>query len=149
MIDFNTQLNTILYADDDIDDLQLVEEAFSIYSPSVKLITAKDGVEALSYLFDLKEREIIPCLIILDINMPRMSGKEVLVKLRQTPDFSDVPVILFTTSSMPLDVEFSQKYKAGFLTKPVDIRQMDAIAATFIESCSEEVRSSIRRSGDI
>lgn len=147
MTDFKTQPNTILYADDDLDDLQLVQEAFSTYSPNVKLITAKDGVEALSYLFDLKEEDRLPCLIILDINMPRMSGKEVLVKLRQTPDFTDVPVVLFTTSSLPSDVDFSQKYKAGFLTKPVDIRQMDEITAKFIESCSEEARDSIRRSG--
>ncbi len=148
MTDHNTQPKTILYADDDLDDLQLVAEAFSAYSPDVKLLTAKDGVEALSCLLDLKEAESLPCLIILDINMPRMSGKEVLVKLRQTPGFTDIPVILFTTSSMPLDVDFSQKYKAGFLTKPVDIRQMDEIAAKFIESCSEEVRNSIRRPGD-
>jgi CheY-like chemotaxis protein len=77
-----------------------------------------------------------------------MSGKEVLMKLRQTPDFTDVPVILFSTSSMPLDVDFSQKYRAGFLTKPVDVRQMDTIAAKFIESCSEEARTSIRRRAD-
>ena len=148
MTDLKPKTNTILYADDDIDDLQLVEEAFSTYSPSVQLITTKDGVEALTHLFDLKDQDLVPCLVILDINMPRMSGKEVLIKLRQTPDFADVPVILFTTSSMPLDVDFSQKYRAGFLTKPVDIRQMDEITAKFIGTCSEEVRNSIRRTVD-
>jgi hypothetical protein len=48
---------------------------------------------------------------------------------------------------MPADMEFAEKYKAGFLTKPIDIRQMDAIAAKFIERCSEEVRNSVARKG--
>ncbi len=137
--------NIVLYADDDIDDLQLVQEAFSRYSSNVEMVTVTDGTEALSYLKNLSEFDPTPCLIILDINMPRMSGKEALMKLRQFARFEEVPVMLFTTSSMPIDITFAARYKAGFLTKPIDIRQMDVITDQFIDHCTEEVKKNIRR----
>ncbi len=104
-----------------------------------------DGSEAISYLTNLSQFDPTPCLVILDINMPRMTGKEALIKLRQLDRFETVPVMLFTTSSLPSDIEFARRYKAGFLTKPIDIRQMDVITDQFIEHCTEEVRKNIRR----
>jgi CheY-like chemotaxis protein len=135
----------VLYADDDYDDLMLVKEAFTQYSKNVELVTVPDGFHALSYLKNLSENEPSPCLIILDINMPRMDGKEALVKLRQIDRYKDVPAILFTTSSQPSDKDFATRYDAGFLTKPIDYRQMDMIADKFIEHCADEVKKNIRR----
>jgi len=135
----------VLYADDDHDDLLLVKEAFSLYSKNVELVTVPDGFHAISYLKNLSEDEPAPCLIILDINMPRMDGKEALVKLRNIDRFKDVPAILFTTSSMPADREFAYKYNAGFLTKPINYKQMDKIADEFIEHCADQVKQNIRK----
>jgi CheY-like chemotaxis protein len=137
--------NIVLYADDDTDDIQLVTEAFLNYSQNVELITVDDGLEALSYLKNLSTDDPAPCLIILDINMPRMDGKEALIKIRQMQRFEDVPSILFTTSSQPRDKDFAEKYNAGFLTKPIDFTQMDIIAAKFIEHCASEVKKDIRK----
>ncbi len=137
--------NVVLYADDDPDDLQLVKDAFSHYSQNVELVTVWDGAEALSFLNNLPDQAPTPCLVILDINMPRKNGKEVLVKLRETERFEDIPVILFTTSSMPQDKDFADKYKAGFVTKPIDYKQIDLIANTFIEHCTEEIKKKIRK----
>ena len=137
--------NIVLYADDDTDDIQLVREAFFSYSQNVELVTASDGLEALSFLKNLSIGDPAPCLIILDINMPRMDGKEALIKIRQMKQFDDIPAILFTTSSQPRDKEFAEKYKAGFVTKPIDITQMDIIAGQFIEHCSDEIKKNIRK----
>ncbi len=137
--------NIVLYADDDIDDLQLVKDAFNRYASNVEVVMVNDGSEAISYLNNLSQFDPTPCLVILDINMPRMTGKEALIKLRQLDRFETVPVMLFTTSSLPSDIEFARRYKAGFLTKPIDIRQMDVITDQFIEHCTEEVRKNIRR----
>lgn len=137
--------NIILYADDDHDDLQLVREAFDRYASNVEVVTVKDGSEAITYLKSLSHIDPAPCLVILDINMPRMNGKEALVKLRQMERFESVPVMLFTTSSMPADLDFANKHKAGFLTKPIDIRQMDVITDLFIDHCTEETRKKIKK----
>ena len=137
--------NIVLYADDDSDDIQLVREAFFNYSQNVELVTASDGLEALSFLKNLSIDDPAPCLIILDINMPRMDGKEALIKIRQMKRFEEIPSILFTTSSQPRDKEFAEKYHAGFLTKPIDITQMDIIAGKFIEHCSDEIKKNIRK----
>jgi CheY-like chemotaxis protein len=135
----------VLYADDDIDDLQLVVDAFSPYASMVEVITVNDGTEALAYLRNLAPSDPIPCLIILDINMPRLSGKDTLVQLRKMERFHSVPVMLFTTSSLLRDKEFAAEYDAGFLTKPIDVRQMDVITGRFISHCSNEVQENIRR----
>ena len=137
--------NIVLYADDDPDDLELVQEAFSKYSRNVEVLTFSDGSGVISYLERLTEADPVPCLIILDINMPYLNGKEILVRLRQKENFAQVPVVLFTTSSQPLDEKFAVRYNAGFITKPIDLRQMERITAEFIDHCAEDTRNKIRR----
>lgn len=140
-----TPKNIVLYADDDPDDLQLVNEAFAQYAKDVEVVTVTDGRSALNYLENLPELEPAPCLIILDVNMPVFDGKQVLVQLRDMERFKDVPVVLFTTSSLPSDKTFAGLYKAGFITKPLNLKQMELIIDQFIEHCVEEVKKKIRR----
>ncbi|MBC7949118.1 MAG: response regulator [Chitinophagaceae bacterium] len=135
----------VLYADDDPDDLQLVTESFEKYSTNVEVVTLNHGEEVLSYLGQISSLDPSPCLIILDINMPMMNGKEVLVNIRNMEQFNDVPVILFTTSSVHVDSAFAKKYNAGFITKPLNSSQMAKITNEFIEHCSEEIKKNIRR----
>jgi CheY-like chemotaxis protein len=137
--------NIVLYADDDMDDLELVQESFARYTRNVDVITAKDGIQALSYLQGLTDDDPSPCLIILDINMPVLNGKEVLRKLRSLEKFESLPVVLFTTSSFPQDESFARKYNAGFVTKPLDVNQMEKITDLFIDHCTDEIKKNIRR----
>ena len=137
--------NIVLYADDDIDDLQLIKEAFFPYSDKVELVTVSDGLEAVSYLENIPLHQPTPCLIILDINMPRMDGKEALKVIREINRFEEIPAILFTTSSQTKDKEFAQAYKAGFLTKPADYNQVDLIAGKFIEHCTSEIKNHLQK----
>ena len=138
-----TPKNIVFYADDDTDDLELVQEAFGRYTNNVEVVTARDGVQALSYLQSMDEYASVPCLIILDINMPLLNGKDVLRKIKDIPPLASVPVVLFTTSSSPLDKEFAKKYNAGFITKPLDVSQMQIITELFIDHCSDEVKNKI------
>jgi len=140
-----TPKSIVFYADDDPDDLQLVQEAFRHYARNVDFVTANNGSEALSYFYNLPQEDPLPCLIILDINMPLVGGKQVLKTLRSQERFADVPIVLFSTSSMPTDKKFADQYGAGFITKPLDLHQMEVIADQFIEHCTEEVRKKIRR----
>lgn len=135
----------VLYADDDEDDLMLVQEAFASYAANVEVITASDGTEALLFLENLSPLDPTPCLIILDVNMPRMNGKEALREIRKRERFEETPVALFTTSSLLLDKAFATKYKASFVTKPIDVTQMALIADQFIENCTDEIKKNIQR----
>lgn len=140
-----TPKNIVFYADDDIDDLELVQDAFARYSNNVEVVTAKNGIQASAYLEALGEKDPAPCLIILDINMPLLNGKEVLKKVRSNPRFESIPVVLFTTSSQPQDQEFAKKFNAGFVTKPLDVSQMEVITELFIDHCTDEIKKNIRK----
>lgn len=131
--------HTILYADDDLDDLFIVSQAFKAQESDVTIIHAKNGLEALTYLDELHARNTRPCLVILDINMPGMNGREALVKIRQSNIFKKLPVVLFTTSSSLLDREFARKWNADFITKPLIYSELEGLARIFISLCGSEI----------
>lgn len=133
----------VLYADDDADDLMLMQLAFNEYAANVEVITACDGKEALLYLENLSPDDAAPCLIILDVNMPRMNGKEALKAIRAIDRFEKTPIVLFTTSSFLPDRTLAEEYNAGFMTKPLEAKEMEVIAAQFMEHCSDEVKKNI------
>jgi CheY-like chemotaxis protein len=137
--------NIVLYADDDSDDLELVQDAFLRYSVNVEVIAVSDGSQALDFLNKLGDNHPGPCLIILDINMPIFNGKDVLKRIRSIERFEKVPVVLFTTSSLPQDQTFARKYNAGFVTKPLDVTQMQQITELFIDHCTDEIKKNIRK----
>ena len=74
-----TTKHVVLYADDDSDDQQLIKQAFQQYDSNILVQSASNGEEALIHLKNLDLQHHRPCLIILDINMPKMNGKEALV----------------------------------------------------------------------
>ena len=135
----------VLYADDDIDDIKFVEESFSETTKNIELVTAYNGLDLVRYLEKLTPFDPNPCLVILDVNMPLMNGKETLLKIREMSRFQNIPVVLFTTSSTDFDKSFAEKYNAGFVTKPLDNRQMKEITDKFIEQCTDEVQRNIRK----
>ncbi len=143
MIKDDTSQYIVLYADDDEDDVDLMQEAFSKYSSNMSVVARNDGLEVLNFLKESAPNKKLPCLVILDINMPRLDGKESLRQLRKIEDYNDVPIVLFTTSSSPEDARFAKKFNAGYLTKPMDANQIELIADEFLNYCSEEVRKDI------
>ena len=137
--------NIVLYADDDPDDLELVQDAFARYSNNVEVLSFMDGVSALSYLQELSPLEPSPCLVILDINMPILGGKEILVRLRQMDKFQTVPVVLFSTSTMPDDKQFAECNGAGIITKPLSMHQMEAVIHLFIDHSQLEIQKALHK----
>jgi CheY-like chemotaxis protein len=135
----------VVYADDDLDDLDFVERAFSDYTQTVELVSFPHAKKALEFLQSLAEQNICPCLIILDINMPEINGKDLLVQLRSYEHYASTPIVLFSTSSSPWDIRFAETHRAVLITKPITYDQMDNIMEEFIQHCSEEVRNAIKR----
>jgi CheY-like chemotaxis protein len=133
--------STILYADDDLDDLFIVEQAFAPFSDHINLVHVTDGGSALSCLRRLCDGGQKPCLILLDMNMPVMDGRQALVQIRRTEEYQNLPVAVFTTSSSPMDKEFAKQWNAHFYTKPISFDDLQHLARTFINLCADEVPS--------
>ena len=118
---------TILLAEDEPADAHLVKTALSENHILADLRHVVDGREALEYLRRQGPRFADaprPNLILLDLNMPRMDGRECLTVLKQDPDLSGIPVVVLTTSDVERDVVASYSLgAAGYITKPVDVLQ--------------------------
>ena len=79
-----------------------------------------------------------PRLIILDINLPGMNGKEILVRLRQTERWRRVPVLLFSTSNSEADKRFAARWNAGCMLKPSAVPDLLSLPEKFIRYCKEK-----------
>jgi CheY-like chemotaxis protein len=139
-----TAKQLIVYAEDDQDDIDLVKESFESYSRNIDLVCLSNGQAVLDYL-TAPGVKASPCLIILDLNLPGIGGFEVLKRLRNTAKYRNTPIVLFTTSSLPRDKAFAHFYGAGFVTKPINYKQMDEIIHKFVEHCTDEVKNTIRK----
>jgi CheY-like chemotaxis protein len=93
-------MTTVLLAEDDIDDQELLADAFSEIDPSIRLISFISGKKILSYLEDLGEKEI-PAMIILDYNIPELNGAEILKRLEGNKRYESIVKIVWSTSNSP------------------------------------------------
>src|SRR4051794_40368807 len=108
---------TFFIVDDDIDDQELFMEAVSEVDQSIECISASDCEEALDLLKSGKV--VLPDMIFLDLNMPRLNGKQCLAELKRQANLKHIPVIIYSTSSEKKDIEETTKLGAAhFLTKP-------------------------------
>ena len=113
---------TILYIDDDQDDLLIFEESVSNLFPEIKLYKTQSSEEGMDILNQLeKENKPFPSLIMIDMNMPKMNGRETLRRIRNNQKWQDIPVAIFTTSANAEDVNFCKKYGAPCITKPMSL----------------------------
>ena len=135
----------VLYADDDADDRDLVREAFEEFSTVIELVTFEEGGALLDFLKKLTPLQPKPCLIILDVNMHGLDGKQTLRRLRATEEYNEIPVVLFTTSTLPSEAAFAQSYSAGFVTKPLHGAQINGIINELIDHCGNELKDRIKK----
>lgn len=128
---------TILCVDDDEDDLFFIKEAIGMQSFPFNIRQAKNGAEALAELERGRLRDELPCLIIMDMNMPRMDGKQALLRIRQQPELMRIPVVIFTTSSNIQDRNYFEAQGIRFITKPFDYRNFTHQIVDLLAFCAE------------
>lgn len=120
----------ILVAEDDADDRFLLETAFAEKGYQEKLTFVENGVELLDYLRNLhpdeqKTDSALPGFILLDLNMPKKDGREVLKEIKEDPRFKKIPVIVFTTTKN--EHEVNRCYELGantYVVKPVGFESL-------------------------
>lgn len=114
----------ILLVEDNPLDLDLTLRAFAAKNISNPIQVARDGEEALDYFERWEKGEPTPIVILLDLNMPKVNGLEVLEKLKSHPDFKTIPVVILTTSSESSDLQSA--YQLGvnsYIVKPVSFEK--------------------------
>ena len=119
----------IWIVDDDPDDLYLMEQAFKECSFEVRTFNAPLSFELLSALEE-SHRKDIPKVLVLDINMPQVSGKELLAAIRKNPQFRHLPIVMFTTSNSRRDrIECLELGANCYITKPTSYPSMVKICS--------------------
>ena len=116
----------ILLVEDDPGDELITREAFEHNKLKNRLHVAHDGEEGLNYLYRRGEFADAPRpdLILLDLNLPKYGGRQLLEKIKSDPDLAGIPVVVLTTSSAEEDIIKSYKLHANaYVTKPVDLDQ--------------------------
>jgi two-component system, chemotaxis family, response regulator Rcp1 len=120
----------ILLVEDNAGDVRLTQEALSHSKIPSRLNYVVDGEQAISYLTKngVFKDSTKPDLIILDLNLPKIDGREVLGKIKNNPDLSMIPVVVLTTSSAEQDIKQSYALHANcFITKPLNYDSFDKI----------------------
>jgi CheY-like chemotaxis protein len=120
----------ILLVEDDPGDVLITTEALADSVVDYELAVVEDGEEALDYLNQRGEHEGVtrPDLVLLDLNLPRVSGREVLAEVKAHPDLAAIPVIILSTSDAEDDVVTTYKLHANaYVTKPVDFDQFHQV----------------------
>jgi len=122
----------VLYVDDDEDDRFLLTEAIRDMAPALKVVEAENGIKALEYLKDAKNN--LPCLVVLDINMPYMDGKQTLERIKADQDLSGLDVVIFTSSENPNDKMFFKSKGVNMVVKPFDNKSLKQIVKRFVDA---------------
>jgi len=125
-----TPRTTVLLAEDDSEDWILTKAAFARANPAVQLERFPNGLELLNHVLRLRRDDsmhdaIWPGFILLDLNMPKLDGWEVLSQIKSDPRLRSIPVVIFSTSNSIRDVW--RAYQSGansFLTKPASLQDL-------------------------
>ena len=110
-------MKSVLFIDDDEDDKLVFGHALKAIDTSIQYLTASDGLEALKILNE--DLVILPDLIFMDLNMPKMDGFTCLDKIKKSKELKEIPVLILSTSTNPRDMEKARSLGAtNFITKP-------------------------------
>lgn len=121
--------NPILLVEDNPVDLDLTLRAFAARKITNKILVARDGEEALKYIEHWENGEPVPVVILLDLNMPKVNGLEVLEKIKSHPRFKTIPIVILTTSSESKDLKSAYLLGANsYIIKPVDFEKFIDVA---------------------
>lgn len=129
--------SVILCVDDDEDDLFFIKEIIESQGYSFQIKEARNGWEALNYLEEGLSKDELPCLIIMDMNMPRMDGRQTISKIKENEQLAKVPIVVFTTSSNIAHQTYFESQNIRFVTKPFDYKVFTKEIINLLAYCAD------------
>ncbi len=131
----NPDQKTILYVDDDADDRELLRHAMQKIAPELTIAFSENGVLALELLNERKKTASLPCLIVLDLNMPFLTGRQTFERIQADPLLKHIPVVVLTSGENPLDKSLFSRDGIPYFTKPIEPIALEVIAHDMIGLC--------------
>lgn len=125
----------ILYMEDDPDDLELLRYSLQMIDVDVEIIHTWNGDEGLKKLKELKRAGNLPSMILLDINMPRLNGKEVFNRILDDEELAKIPVAVLSTSTNNPDKSFFHRFNVPMLNKPGDLQPFIMALKQLLKNC--------------
>jgi len=140
----------VLLVEDSPGDVRLTQEAFRTVNETINLHVASDGVEAMAFLN--REGANVhaprPDFILLDLNLPKMDGREVLAKIKADDGFRSIPTVILTTSEAESDIVSSYRLQANaYLSKPVQLEAFESVVRSINDFWLIKVRLPQRQTG--
>lgn len=136
MADFPGKVIDILLVEDNPGDVRLAQEALKESKVRNKLFVVEDGVEAMAFLRRQSQYSNAPRpdLVLLDLNLPRKNGREVLAEVKNDPDLKRIPIVVLTVSKAEEDIVRSYEHRANaYVTKPLDFNQFMVVMKSIEE----------------
>jgi CheY-like chemotaxis protein len=124
----------ILYVDDDADDREFLFSAIHELSPETEVVLAENGITALNYLNAITDKAL-PCLVVLDLNMPFLDGRETYERMQEKPALQGIPTVVFTSSQNPNDKDLFNRFGVELISKPDNLGYLSGIASRMLEKC--------------
>jgi CheY-like chemotaxis protein len=131
----NENLLIILLADDDEEDLELIEDAILAWEPSASLHKHTNGKDVIEFLHGSEDHDL-PCLIILDYNMPELNGSQVLQLMSKHNRYEHIPKVVLSTSAAPMHIhECITNGAAEYFVKPDSMDALKNVARKMLDYC--------------
>jgi CheY-like chemotaxis protein len=128
----------IMMVDDDAEDQDVLADALKTLNAEEPLYFEKDGVEAIECLEKLFAESSLPCLLIADLNMPRIGGLQLLQQLKKDDRFKKIPIVIYSTSANSMEREQCLRSGAhAYITKPLTYQENLEVARQLLTLCSE------------
>lgn len=131
----------LLVVEDSNEDFQMLQRLMRRMSVQNPIHRCTNGDEVLEFLYELGSEALRnskvalrPSVILLDLNLPGIDGRDILDRLKQDKSFKEIPIVVFTTSSNPKDIELCyQKGANGYLVKPMDAQELKKTIQAFVD----------------
>lgn len=120
----------LLLIEDDLDDIDLLADTLQSQGVSYTMDMLNDGQTAVDHV---RSGSSLPDLVILDFNLPKIHGRDVMLEIKSLPAYKEIPLLVLTTSSAPADIEFARLHGVDkYMTKPSTLEALRAVIDTIV-----------------
>lgn len=123
----------VLWAEDSEEDKLQIRKAFHALEGKARLVEASSGVEAFAYMMESTYSNEVPSLVVLDMNMPLLDGRDTLMAIRNNPRFNHIPIYFYSSTSSPIDNFLGKVLGAPVIQKATDDEHCQLIVQQLLE----------------